>query len=180
MQIMTSDADDRILCRLRDGSIELARWQTYVSGIRAWICSRFPQVSNHAEDLADEAAIRAFINLDSFRGDASFTQWTNRVAYFVVCAHLRKSSSRPEVSLDNPVIEPVSTDSIEDRLTIWSMDSAIKSMTCLEREVFVRRAAYASEHKDIADKLGITSNASRQSWMRAVKKVRVLHQETAN
>ena len=177
MQTAMSDLDGPLVQQMRDGTVDYRHWQDYVSRIHVWICRRFPFLYAHSEDLADEAAIRAFLNVRSFRGDAPLMQWTQSVAYYVVCRHLRKYRKLPLLSIEDLTVEPAVDDGVDSRIQLWAVAQAMRSMTRLERDVFVSRTAYDSDHKEIARRLGISSNASRQTWMRAVQKVRHFDQE---
>ena len=52
-----------------------------------------------AEDVAQEAFIKAWMNLPHFRGDCSFRSWLGRIATNLTIDHLRKS--KPEVEFDD-------------------------------------------------------------------------------
>lgn len=52
-----------------------------------------------AEDCAQEAFLKAFRNLSSFRGEASFSSWLYRLTTNVCLDHLRAKGRRAETSL---------------------------------------------------------------------------------
>lgn len=51
-----------------------------------------------ADDMAQEAFIKAYKALPAFRGDARFSTWLYRIAYNLVMSHKRKNS--PEIDQD--------------------------------------------------------------------------------
>ncbi len=53
-----------------------------------------------ANDIAQEAFVRAFNNLKSFRGDAQFSTWLHRIVTNVFLDDRKKKRSRPTRSLD--------------------------------------------------------------------------------
>ena len=58
-----------------------------------------------AEDLTQEAFIRAYVNAHSFRRESSFHTWLYRIAYNAYLDSARKQKRRPTLSLDQPISE---------------------------------------------------------------------------
>ena len=65
------------------------------------VCLRMTKDLAEAEDLAQEAFIQVFRNLNSFRGNSAFA--TCRIAVNTVLMKLRRRKSPPLLSLDEPV-----------------------------------------------------------------------------
>src|SRR5574338_65506 len=56
-------------------------------------------LSNHeltqmAEDMAQDATLRVMENVDTFRGDSQFTTWATRIAVLVALSDLRRARYR--------------------------------------------------------------------------------------
>src|ERR1700686_5507844 len=64
------------------------------------VCLRMTKDVAEAEDLAQEAFIQAFRNLNSFRGNSAFATWLYRIAVNTVLMKLRRRKSPPLLSLD--------------------------------------------------------------------------------
>lgn len=58
------------------------------------------ELTQMAEDMAQDATLRVLDNLDSFRGDSLFTTWATRIAVRVAISDLRRARYR-DFSLDN-------------------------------------------------------------------------------
>jgi RNA polymerase sigma-70 factor (ECF subfamily) len=58
-----------------------------------------------AEDLTQDAFIRAFANVGSFRRESSFHTWLYRIAYNLYLDGIRRTKRRPTVSLDQSLSE---------------------------------------------------------------------------
>jgi RNA polymerase sigma-70 factor, ECF subfamily len=56
-----------------------------------------------ASDIAQEAFVRAWNNLKSFRGEAQFSTWIHRIVTNVFLDDRKKKRSRPTTSLDESV-----------------------------------------------------------------------------
>lgn len=58
------------------------------------------ELSQMAEDLAQDATLRVMENLDNFRGESRFTTWANKIAVRLAISDLRRARYR-DFSLDN-------------------------------------------------------------------------------
>jgi RNA polymerase sigma-70 factor (ECF subfamily) len=58
-----------------------------------------------AADVAQEAFIKAFRNLNSFKGEARFTTWLHRIVVNAAYDHLRKQRPEP---MDGEILEDIS------------------------------------------------------------------------
>src|SRR5260221_12245580 len=63
------------------------------------LCLRMIGNQAEAEDLTQEAFLRVFRKIQTFRGDSAFSTWLHRLAVNVVLMHLRKKKL-PVVLLD--------------------------------------------------------------------------------
>ena len=66
------------------------------------ICAiwRLQELSQMADDLAQDATLRVMDNLDNFRGESQFTTWANRIAVRMAISDLRRARYK-DFSLDN-------------------------------------------------------------------------------
>ncbi len=58
------------------------------------------EITQMAQDMAQDAILRVIDNLDSFRGDSLFTTWATRIAVRVAISDLRRARYK-DFSLDN-------------------------------------------------------------------------------
>ena len=58
------------------------------------------ELSQMADDLAQDATLRVMDNLDNFRGESQFTTWANRIAVRMAISDLRRARYK-DFSLDN-------------------------------------------------------------------------------
>ncbi|MDQ2732499.1 MAG: sigma-70 family RNA polymerase sigma factor [Armatimonadota bacterium] len=100
------DADDILVLRFQEGERaafeELAlRYRDRIFNYLRAMCGS----DSEAEDLTQEAFIRAFVNAKSFRRESSFHTWLYRIAYNGYLDGVRKQKRRPSISLDQPLSE---------------------------------------------------------------------------
>lgn len=111
----TPDADLAAVRAVLAGNVDafaviVSRWQTRMVNL-AW---RFCRDHAMAEDMAQEAFIRAFRALHTFRGDAAFSTWLTAIAMNSYRTFLR---SRPPAPTLIDVVSTSATDAVSQLLT---------------------------------------------------------------
>jgi len=87
-----------------------------------------------AEDLAQDAFIRAFSKLHTYRRNRPFLPWLLKVATNVATSHLRKHKNRPSLELDSPAAR-------RSEKILWSKpDEVHEQVARRELQLKVRRA----------------------------------------
>ena len=110
-----------------------------------------------AEDLTQEAFLKAFQAKDTFHGKAKFSTWLYRIAVNVVIDHQRKSCVRKENPADpidqGQIVSPVSDpDSACQRKAIKDiLFKAIASLPEPQKEVYVLREVNGCSTKETAE-----------------------------
>jgi len=93
--------DNQLVARTLNGDVGafndlVARWETSLYRFVV----RYLGDSEEARDICQEAFLRAYTNLDRFRGQAKFSSWLYQIALNQCRSRFRKRKSRPTVSLD--------------------------------------------------------------------------------
>ena len=147
------------------------------------VCLRMTKDVSEAEDLAQEAFIRVFRNLNSFRGDSAFSTWLYRVAVNTVLMKLRRRKSRRELSLDEPVSSDASSPKREvgqDDLNLRGTIDRIALRHALEelpggcRQIFDLHYVEGYGHREIAELLQCSIGNSKSQLYKAKTKMREL------
>jgi RNA polymerase sigma-70 factor (ECF subfamily) len=99
-ELSKAAADRADVARVRGGDVEafaaiVRRWQTPLVNLAYRFCGD----RGRAEEMAQEAFLRAYRGLDGFRGDAAFSTWLFSLATNVYCSELRRIPQRM-VALD--------------------------------------------------------------------------------
>ena len=91
------------------------------------------KVPEDAEEIAQDAFVKAFLALDTFKGESKFSTWLYRIIYNVSIARLRKK--RLEViSIDddqNSDFDVCETDDFLTQLTIEEQNAIVRS--CIDK-----------------------------------------------
>lgn len=113
-----------------------------------------------AQDLTQEAFLKAFRSRNSFNGKSKFSTWLYRIAVNVTIDHQRKSSVRRENTSEDaasglPGDAGANPDQVCQKKAIKDiLFSNIASLPEQQREVFVLREINGCSTKDVAEILG--------------------------
>jgi RNA polymerase sigma-70 factor, ECF subfamily len=154
------DPDPRTLERARSGDLrafeELVRtFQAEVFGF-AWHLTRDRAL---AEDVTQEAFLRAFRFLRGFRGGQRFGSWLFRIARNCAMDALRRQ--RP-FSLDG-AIEPA----VADASARIELDAALRSVSAEHRETFLLVEVFGLSYQETADVLDLAVGTVKSRMFRA-------------
>lgn len=141
-----------------------------------------------ARDVYQEAFMRAFKNLNSFRFDCSFHTWLYRITTNLCLDHLRRRNARKEEPSivetgDGPYdrVQDVTEQSADGdpqrrlfgRELNERIDQVLRNLTPRERTVFELRHYEGMHLKAIGGVLGTTEEAAKNCLFRVTQKMRV-------
>jgi RNA polymerase sigma-70 factor, ECF subfamily len=134
-----------------------------------------------AEDVVQEAFLKAYRAFDLFDARASFSTWIFRIAVNCAIDLLRRRRSRPErpADLEDPEFGgPASRDPSPQETLLSAeigskLEEALSRLSPQERAAFVLRHYEGQPTEEIARALGVRANAAKQTVFRAVRKLRV-------
>jgi RNA polymerase sigma-70 factor (ECF subfamily) len=136
-----------------------------------------------AEDVVQEAFLKAYRRLDQFESRAQFGSWLYRIAANCALDLLRVRARREEAPLDAPdpqtapAWEPAGDAPGPERLVFGAevrhrVARTMSRLTPLERSAFVLRHHEGMSIAEIGGALGLDNNATKHSIFRAVRKMR--------
>lgn len=126
------------------------------------------------DDLTQEAFIKAFRKLDSWRGDAAFRTWLLTIAGNLLKDEFRKRKGRQMVSLDDREL-PDRADPHGELAAGMAEDQireGIAQLPRLQREVFLLRVQQGADYAEIARALDTTQGAARVHYHHAMKRLK--------
>jgi len=139
-----------------------------------------------AEEAAQEAFVRAYNKLPSFRNEAAFSTWITRIAMNTALNLVERRSRDAmlgayRIAEDASVVEntvQVATEQAgPERMMLDSeatalREAALNSLTPMERTAFTLRHMEDVPIAEIATALNISANSAKQAVFRAVAKLR--------
>jgi RNA polymerase sigma-70 factor (ECF subfamily) len=137
------------------------------------LCLRMTSNVGEAEELTQEAFIRAWQKLHTFRGQANFSTWMHRVAANVVLSRRRKLARERERTIhEEDLSYHASSGDRTNRGPTVDLNEAIAQLPERAREVFVLYDIEGYQHQEIADLMGIAPGTCKAQLHRARKLLR--------
>lgn len=122
-----------------------------------------------AEDVAQEAFLKAFRNLKNFRAESKFSTWLISITLNEARSRLRRKSTMPMESLDEPADEQshispavlidwreIPSETVERLEVKQLLQQAVEDIPLIYRETFVLRDIEELSVNETAETLGIS------------------------
>ncbi len=129
------------------------------------LCFRMLANKESAEDVCQEAFVKVWQNLGSFRGDSKFSTWLHSVATRVVLAHIRAQKNWLQRVFS--IEEQQGVESTTELSELDELDKHILRLPERARLVFVLFAVEGYRHEEIANMLGMAVGTSKAQYHRA-------------
>jgi RNA polymerase sigma-70 factor (ECF subfamily) len=137
------------------------------------LCLRLTGEAELAEELAQEAFVRAWEKLDTFRGEARITTWMHRLTVNVVHNALRRRSRRPVRTVEPDVLEALGAGSrAASHVNRIALERAIAELPERARMVFVLYDIEGYPQEEIAEMMEITVGTVKSQLHRARRLLR--------
>jgi len=163
---------DSLVARAKTGDFSAFEelYRKHVGRVYA-LCLRMTADPARAEDHTQEAFVRAWKSLHSFREESGFPTWLRRVTVNVVLGDRRSRGRREdrERPLNEPAIQWRPTSGPVSGL---DLERAVAELPAGARRVFVLHDVEGYRHEEVADMLDVTSGTSKAQLHRARKLLR--------
>ncbi|MFS8137055.1 MAG: RNA polymerase sigma factor [Thermomonas sp.] len=124
--------------------------------------------SARAEDLTQEAFVRAWQALPGFRHDSAVSTWLHRLAVNTALMELRSRRNRPMQDDDDDALEQLTTpDTAGNAVLGRDLERAVATLPPRARAVLVLHDVEGWKHEEIARELGMAVGSSKAQLHRA-------------
>ncbi|MEO8028889.1 MAG: RNA polymerase sigma factor [Bryobacteraceae bacterium] len=144
------------------------------------LAKNITQNDEDAEDVLQDAFLKAYEHLDDFQGNSKFYTWIVRIAVNESLMKLRKRKSDKTVPLDEPV--ETGEETVVREIAVWEgnpedqysseelrdiLDKAVEALKPVFRTVFILRDIEEMSTEETAEALGISVPAVKSRLLRA-------------
>lgn len=186
------EADELLVARAQRG--DAAAFGTLVQRYQDALFNSVCRMVGHredAEDLTQEALVKAFHGIGAFRGQSSFYTWLYAIAYNTVVSYRRKAGGAHHL---NPLPLPDASGhegrgheaedkgerpdaAAERRELLRRLEEAIASLQDEHRAIVVMRDVEGFDYREIAELLGCAQGTVKSRLHRARQALRELLQD---
>ena len=131
---------------------------------------------HEAEDVAQEAYLRAYRSLRGFRGDARFETWLYRIVANAAMTQLRRRGRFGDLLGDNEEVvslQPAARQ-IEETVEEDEIKTALQALPLGQRTAVVLKDVYGFSCQEIADEIGVSEGAVKVRLHRARRRLKEL------
>lgn len=172
--VMTAprDSEAELVRRARRGEVDAFEelYRGHVGRVFA-ICQRMVADPPLAEELTQEAFVRAWSKLGSFRGSSAFGTWLHRLAVNVAVDALRARRRWRERFSEEPPARPPAAPR-RDPAGALDLERSIAALPPRARAVFVLHDVEGYKHREIAGLLELSVGACKAHLHRARRRLR--------
>lgn len=133
------------------------------------ICLRYAANETEAEDILQEAFVRAFKNLDKYSGKGPLGAWLRKITVNMALEQYRKNKSLKKLAslFDQKDANLTIEDGAIEQLELEDLLGKIQTLPAGFRTVFNLYAVEGYNHKEIGEMLGISDGTSKSQYSRA-------------
>ncbi len=174
---LASALEEAWIARAKRGEREaqqwlLSRYRSCVVRLATHILRR----PDEAEDVAQEALVRALTQIKSYRGEAPFSTWLLRIATRVCIDHTRRRTRRREVAFEDTFAEIHTSTSGQVQDARLLVSSLLDELTPPLRAALVLRELEELSYEEIAALLKIPVGTVRSRLSAARTRFRQLYE----
>ena len=181
---MTREEELAVIRRVQSGDVN-----AYEALVAAYeknvynLALRMTGNATDAEDMSQEAFLKAYRSLSEFRGDSKFSVWLYRIVSNVCLDFLRKQKRRQayslsveddegeEAQLDIPDIEQSPQELLERKLTREAVHQGLAQLPPDHRQILLLREIQGLSYEEISEALGLEVGTVKSRIFRARKKL---------
>lgn len=173
--------EEELVRQLQDKSMQRAAFARMVSVYSEpiyWQIRRIVLSHDDANDLLQNTFIKAWTNLESFRGDSKISTWLYRIAINEALNFVQKQKNYFSLDEDSSVVDFLMSDEFFDGDELQAqLQEVIARLPEKQRLVFQMKYFQDMKYEEISEILGTTVGALKATYHHAVKKIAEFFQE---
>jgi RNA polymerase sigma-70 factor (ECF subfamily) len=178
LKTLYENIHQEIIDQCREGS-QKAQFQLYKLYYRPMysVCMRIINNETEAEDIMQEAFLKAFSKIDTYKGEVSFGAWLKKIVINRSLDYLKKRKVKfEEINEKTNQLPDYQMETKE--VNVQAIKDAIQKLPDGYRVVLSLFLIEGYDHEEISEILGISNSNSRTQYLRAKNKLREFLKDT--
>ncbi|MBU2939535.1 RNA polymerase sigma factor [Lacinutrix sp. C3R15] len=164
-------------CKQNNRLAQMQLYNQYCNGMYI-VAHRFVKDAAAAEDVVQEAFIKAFAKLHQYKAEVTFGAWLKRIVVNKSIDYI-KSKKQQIIALEEVHLKVIDTPNddkwlVDDAITITEVKNAINTLSDKYRYVVMLFLMEGYDHQEISEILNISQVASRTQLSRGKQKLQEL------
>lgn len=175
---MDTNKEEHILEKLRNPSTQREGFALLVSEYSEriyWQIRKMVLSHDDANDILQDVFIKAWLNIDNFRGESKLTTWLYRIAINESITFINKKKNQNHISVDSDdsfLLNTLEGDEYFDGDEAQKLlQQAVLTLPEKQRLVFQLKYFEEMKYEEMSEILGTSVGALKASYHHAVKKV---------
>jgi RNA polymerase sigma factor (sigma-70 family) len=159
-------------CRLNDRAAQERLYAKFYPKMMSMVRRYLDFHRNHlAEEILNNGFLKVFQKIDSFKHEGSFEGWVRRIVYNSMADYMRQHVTYSDKTLFVEKDESVDS-SVGSKLGYQDLMKLVQALPETSRTVFNMYAIEGYNHREIAEKLGMSEGTSKWHLFEARKMLR--------
>ena len=153
-------------CKNNDRKAQMQLYEQYCQGMFC-VAMRFLKNENDAEDVLQDAFIKAFQKIGQYKGEVAFGAWLKKIVVNR-CLDFLKGKQAHMVALDENYLHMTQDEdwTVDDGISIAEVTTAMEGLPEKYLLVLQLYLIEGYDHKEISEILGITNTTCRTRLLR--------------
>lgn len=173
-EIINLQSDLIVKCKLNNPKAQMQLYDLYCTAMY-YTAYNFVKREAEAQDIMQESFIKAFKNINSYNGEASFGSWLKRIVINNSLDLLKKRKIEL-VSIDDNKVFVAEDDNweVEDKIPLKFIYECIDKLPLKYKNVVKLYLLEGYDHQEVSEILQISEVASRSQLFRGKNKLKEL------
>ena len=139
-------------------------------------CRRLTGDHHQADEIAQEAFVRAYFGLRHFRSESRFGTWLRQIALNLVRSSARHRRRTTEIEDPDALAapQPEAGQGVEDPMRRRRLEAAVRALPEKQRRALILKIFDDMTHAEAAQALGCTVGTVKANLFHALRKMRAL------
>lgn len=156
-------------CKQNDRKSQLKLYNGYCEGMFI-VAKRYLKNSDQAEEAMQDAFVKAFKNLNQFKGEVSFGAWLKKIV-INQCFDLLKKNELDTVSIEEHIVGEIEEEDwqVSDEVSLVEIKESINALPVKYKSILKLYLIEGFDHKEIFEVTGVLESTSRSLLSRGKK-----------